>query len=49
MIPRKENQVRFHLTWVKIAMLAAVVAVAAVTIVAEAVKTWLDHIRYGAA
>ena len=38
MIPRKENPVRFHSTWLEIAMLAAEDAVAAMTAVAEAVE-----------
>jgi hypothetical protein len=37
-IPRKENPVRFHSTWLEIAMLAAEDAVAAMTAVAEAVE-----------
>jgi hypothetical protein len=37
-VPQKENPVRFHSTWVEIATLAAEDAVAAVTVVAEAVE-----------
>ena len=37
-IPQKENPVRFHSTWLKIAMLAAEDAVAEMTAVAEAVE-----------
>jgi hypothetical protein len=37
-VPQKENPVRFHTTWVEIATLAAVDAVAVVTVVAEAVE-----------
>ena len=37
-IPRKENPVRFHLTWVEIPMLTAVDSVAVVTVVAKAME-----------
>ncbi len=37
-VPQKENPVRFHSTWVEMAMLAAVDAAAAVTIAAEAAE-----------